>query len=513
ASGGDDCDDQNPQIFPGATELCDGVDNNCNGDIDDGLPPRALWYLDQDRDGYGIASVSELSCGAPSAAYADQSGDCDDTRTEISPDSVEVCGDGEDQDCDPSSPRCRLLGPLDAFSAYRILPGALNVGGDLSRRGDQILIGAANRGGPGSAYLLSVDDFDDVADAAELDDVAVRFRGDDPKGRFGMSSVSADLDGDGNSQVFVGAPGRDEVGMVYGFSDGIAPLQHLEDAALRLTGDSELGWFGAALSRLPLDDRDALLVGAPGWAAEMGAVYVYLNADDGPATTLMGDRLGGRLGSAIAEVGDVDGDGVSDVAVGAPGAAGQLLLISAAELDGAMKVLVPETAAFATIFGDAPDAALGDVVAAPGDLNRDGYADVLVGAPGRNESTGAVALLLGQADPGDREMSDADALLLGIAAGDRAGAAVSGGVPLRPGGGPEIAIGAPGALAVYLIHDVPQGIQSLETASTVISGTYADGFGSAITMLPDNPVNGEGLLLVGAPDRYGAVYFFLSPGE
>ena len=57
AQGGDDCDDGNPDVYPGATEVCDGVDNNCDGLADDDDPAvdasASVWYADADQDGYG----------------------------------------------------------------------------------------------------------------------------------------------------------------------------------------------------------------------------------------------------------------------------------------------------------------------------------------------------------------------------------------------------------------------------------------------------------------------------
>jgi large repetitive protein len=91
-----DCDDGDPAINPDAREVCDGVDNNCDGEIDDAA--STTWYRDADRDGWGDASVTELGCSEP-AGYTDVSGDCDDTTAAVSPGVAETC-DGIDDDCD-----------------------------------------------------------------------------------------------------------------------------------------------------------------------------------------------------------------------------------------------------------------------------------------------------------------------------------------------------------------------------------------------------------------------------
>ncbi len=74
---GDDCDDQDPAVFPGAEERCDGVDNDCDGEVDEDASDAASWYADADGDGYGDAEVSTRACQAPSG-YAADATDCDD---------------------------------------------------------------------------------------------------------------------------------------------------------------------------------------------------------------------------------------------------------------------------------------------------------------------------------------------------------------------------------------------------------------------------------------------------
>ena len=58
----EDCDDNNPQINPAMEEVCNGIDDNCNDDIDEGV--GTTFYLDNDGDGYGMAGVEEYACAA-----------------------------------------------------------------------------------------------------------------------------------------------------------------------------------------------------------------------------------------------------------------------------------------------------------------------------------------------------------------------------------------------------------------------------------------------------------------
>ena len=98
-----DCNDVNPAINPGSTEICNTLDDDCDGAIDDADPSLDLstattWYADADADGYGDASVTVATCEAPSGYGADDT-DCDDTTALSSPGAPEVW-DGEDNDCD-----------------------------------------------------------------------------------------------------------------------------------------------------------------------------------------------------------------------------------------------------------------------------------------------------------------------------------------------------------------------------------------------------------------------------
>ncbi len=92
-----DCDDVDDGVYPGATETCDDVDENCNGSIDEGVA-SSTWYEDSDGDGVGVEDSTVEDCAEPSG-YAATSGDCDDTDASVYPGNTEDC-DGADQDCD-----------------------------------------------------------------------------------------------------------------------------------------------------------------------------------------------------------------------------------------------------------------------------------------------------------------------------------------------------------------------------------------------------------------------------
>ena len=96
ADNDDDCDDTTVLAFPGNPELCDQIDNDCDLEVDEGM--TIDYYQDSDGDGFGNPDQSLLYCGIPQG-YVNNDEDCDDTTALAHPDQVEIC-DGIDNDCD-----------------------------------------------------------------------------------------------------------------------------------------------------------------------------------------------------------------------------------------------------------------------------------------------------------------------------------------------------------------------------------------------------------------------------
>ena len=92
----DDCNDEEPQTNPNFNEVCDDIDNDCDGIVDEGM--TILFFLDEDQDGFGNPEIYVSKCEAPEG-YVINADDCDDTANLTNPDTVEICDD-IDNDCD-----------------------------------------------------------------------------------------------------------------------------------------------------------------------------------------------------------------------------------------------------------------------------------------------------------------------------------------------------------------------------------------------------------------------------
>jgi hypothetical protein len=94
---GGDCNDSDPTTYPGRAEVCDARDNNCDGQVDEGV--KATFYRDADGDGFGDARNVATTCQIPAAGFVTVMGDCDDSRADANPNALETCNNRDD-DCD-----------------------------------------------------------------------------------------------------------------------------------------------------------------------------------------------------------------------------------------------------------------------------------------------------------------------------------------------------------------------------------------------------------------------------
>jgi PKD-like domain/Secretion system C-terminal sorting domain/Putative metal-binding motif len=148
-----DCDDNNAAINPGAAEVCNNIDDNCNGLTDDGLT-FVTYYADADNDTYGNAASSVSTCNGAPVGYVAVAGDCDDNNAAINPGAAEVCNSIDD-DCDGSTDEGLVFADyyadldLDTYGGallgnFCAAPvGSVTVGGDCDDNNAAVNPGAA----------------------------------------------------------------------------------------------------------------------------------------------------------------------------------------------------------------------------------------------------------------------------------------------------------------------------------------------------------------------------------
>jgi hypothetical protein len=291
-----------------------------------------------------------------------------------------------------------LTGPAgSAFGSDVAAAGDVNADGF-----DDLVIGGAN---VDRAYVFlggSSATFDATADGVLMGG----------SGAFGAAVASAgDVNGDGRADIVVGdhlisATGT-QSGAAYIFL-GAAGTSFDGVADRTIAGPSANGYFGKSVASAGDVNGDGfadVVIGASRDDAaglDAGRAYVYLGGpgtfDATPDATIGGQAADDELGTAVASAGDVNGDGFADVVLGAPlndaagGSAGRAYVY----LGG------PGTSFDSTVDGTLTGAALGDflgqAVASAGDVNGDGFADVVVGAQGNDAgglSAGAVHVYLG----------------------------------------------------------------------------------------------------------------------
>jgi len=213
---------------------------------------------------------------------------------------------------------------------------------------------------------------------------------------FGASVASAgDVNGDGISDAIVGAPGYRGVGAAYVYFGSVSGLVTETAHVVSGTSASGYGRAVAGLGDVDKDGYDDVVVGAPLYDRDRlnpddnaGAVLLYNGSEGGIGLTatwmLTGDHTGAQFGTAVAGIGDVNGDGYPDLAIGAPGYDADLL-DTEANAHGLVQVYYGGEDG----LGNTPDwsyvgpeakSRLG-VSLSGGDVNGDGYADLAVGMP------------------------------------------------------------------------------------------------------------------------------------
>jgi hypothetical protein len=394
--------------------------------IADGNPTSAAAQLESDQAdawlGYSVAGAGDVNGDGYAdvivGAYLYDAGELDEGAAFVFHGSASGIADGN-----PDAVDAQLeSNQADAWLGYSVA-GAGDVNGDGYA---DVIVGAelydAGEVDEGAAFVFlgsatGIEDGDPGTAAAQLES-------DQADARLGISVASAgDVNGDGYADVIVGAVLHDAdefdegaafvfLGSASGIADG-----NPASAAAQLESDQVGGWLGwsvAGAGDVNGDGYADVIVGAPFLdvgEVDEGAAFVFHGsasgiADGNPATAaawLESDQASALFGSSVASAGDVNGDGYADVIVGAYAYdAGEVNEGAAFVFHGSASGVAdgsPASAA-AQLESDQLNAHLGISVASAGDVNGDGYADVIVGArwfDAEQTDEGAAFVFLGSA--------------------------------------------------------------------------------------------------------------------
>lgn len=121
----EDCDDEDSGVHPGADEVCNGRDDDCDDAVDEDAVDATKWWLDADGDGWG-AGEAVRACVAPRSDYADRGGDCDDRDGHVHPEAGDSPWDGVDANCDGAMEETRVrAGGCSTSRSLGVTPWAL----------------------------------------------------------------------------------------------------------------------------------------------------------------------------------------------------------------------------------------------------------------------------------------------------------------------------------------------------------------------------------------------------
>lgn len=489
-----DCDDSDDQVHPGATELCNYLDDDCDALIDEDV--TEAFFPDADRDGFPSDAVELViaDCVAPEdymAGREDGLWDCDDADATAWPGAVEVF-DGADDDCD---------GLVDQMAATAA--AALTLTGEsCSGLGGDGQLAALGQPAPGhvGAELGLVHYYGSlgrvyVLSAAPLGELTAGSGDSWPIADVGLADIQGTLDG-----VRGYLPRR-----AVGLGGSVVGLDEGADDVL------VLGWttaWGRDGGRAWILDGDQPLKGS------LDVTVAQATIDESCP-----DYSREQLISATGV--DIDGDGIPEVAVGkrqseAPTEPcdlwseiqGQVALFSADDLE--VGGTLTTSSASLTLTGDGDPTYLGSALTAA-DLDGDGFDELIVGAQD-GTADGAVYVLSGLelAELLGEDRLDLDSAALGTPiSGAHAGLDIGGEGSLpRPGdldgdGLPDLVISPDhdtdsGSVHVFMGF-APGVATALDDASVVVEGAGDEGFGHEV--LADVDLDGDGVdeLVVGAP--------------
>ena len=537
ATFGTDCNDADPDMNPGAVDVCDPLDKDedCDGfsDVNDPEGPagQPLYYVDNDGDHVGdMSDPGQYFCDGVPPGYSTANTDCDDVDNLINPNAPEFCQDSIDNDCNGAVDDCGPIPDVSLSTADVSIFGTEtyeNMGFDVADLGDldgdrNADFGASSPWGmtdQGRGRIYS-GPFTAGTDLDADDAATAKVTG---SGNLGYTMRGAgDVDGDGFDDVITGAfRGTGEAYILLGPIVGNLTASSSADATW--TGEDmndEAGQIVEGGFDYNMDGFADYAIGAPsasGTLSYEGAAYLVYGPglgsyDLGSADTrFSGSESDSRFGCGIAALGDTDGDGADDLAVGAMYAGdddnGRVYVFGG----GFGSTADAESSAMGWFEGDSYDN-IGEHLADGGDFNDDGYADLLIGAPyasGSGSNSGTVYLIAGPLDTFGGAQANAYAEFYGESYYSNAGIGVDGSMDLNRDGFTDVLVGASAADAggglndagsTYLVYGPQSGTMSLANARVNLQGTELyQNSGSAVAFIGDQDGDHSPEVLVGAP--------------
>ncbi len=240
----------------------------------------------------------------------------------------------------------------------------------------------------------------------------------------------------------------------------VAPTLFSEKSAfVKITGDEaedHFGWNVSSAGDVNDDGYEDIIVGAPGYGGGKGRAYIFFGGpwlsgdlDTMEANvTINGSANGDKFSWDVSSAGDVNGDLISDVIIGAPGNdsnKGRAYIFFGKD---PMPKFINATKADVILSGESEDDEFGFSVSSAGDVNYDDFDDVIVGAPGNDSNTGAAYIFLGNVSM----VEEPSNIFCGFDIGDKFGFSVSTAGDINGDGYDDVIVGAPGADRAYIFY-------------------------------------------------------------